>query len=82
MKQKDIIIIAVIAILAGAGSLVFSNLVISSPKNRQDKVEIVEAMSSIFKQPDPRYFNAESVNPTKIIRISDSTNPKPFNGTN
>lgn len=81
MKQKDVIIIVVIAILAGAGSLVFSNLVISSPKNRQEKVEIVDAMSPSFKQPDPKYFNANSINPTKIIRIGDSTNPRPFNGT-
>ncbi len=82
MKRKDVLIIVVIATISGILSLVLSNLFITAPKNRQEKVEVVEAMSSVFKQPDPRYFNAESVNPTKIIRIGDSTNPTPFNGTN
>ncbi len=82
MKRKDILIIVVIAMISGILSLVLSNLFITAPKNRQEKVEVVELISPEFKRPDSRYFNADSINPTKIIRIGDNTNPQPFGGTN
>ncbi|MEI7521897.1 MAG: hypothetical protein WCJ86_00305 [Candidatus Saccharibacteria bacterium] len=82
MKRKDILIIVVIATISGILSLVLSNLFITAPKNRQEKVEVVELISPEFKRPDSRYFNADSINPTKIIRIGDNTNPQPFGGTN
>ena len=82
MKRKDVLIIVVIATISGILSLVLSNLFITAPKNRQEKVEVVELISPEFKRPDSRYFNADSINPTKIIRIGDNTNPQPFGGTN
>ncbi len=82
MKQKDMLLIVVVAIVAGVFSLLLSNVLISSPKNRKEKVEIVEAITSDFQEPDKKYFNANSIDPTKLIQIGDSTNPQPFNGTN
>ncbi len=82
MKKRDVLAIAFIAIISGTVSLLFSNYFISAPKNRQDKVEVIEAIGLSFRQPDSRYFNSESINPTKIIRIGDSSNPQPFSGSN
>ena len=57
-------------------------LVIATPKNRQEKVEIVDAISSDFKQPSSKYFNRLSIDPTKLIQIGDNVNQKPFNSAN
>lgn len=82
MKQKDIVLIIVVVFVAGIFALLFSNLVISSPKNRKERVEIVDSITSEFNAPDKKYFNAQSVDPTKLIQIGDNLNPKPFNGAN
>jgi hypothetical protein len=79
MKQKDIALIIVIIFLSAVVSLVLSNLLISNPKNRQTKVEVVEKITTDFTPPDAKYFNGSSVNPTKLIRIGDNSNPTPFN---
>ena len=79
MKQKDIILIVVVVFVSGVISLIVSNLLFSSPKNRQEKVEVVEPITAYFKQPDKRYFNSQAIDPTQIIRIGDKTNDQPFN---
>ncbi|HSX23673.1 MAG TPA: hypothetical protein VLE74_01085 [Candidatus Saccharimonadales bacterium] len=78
MKQKDIALIVIVVILSGAVSLVVSNFLFSSPKNRQEKVEVVEPIGADFKQPDKKYFNAHSIDPTQIIKIGDNNNNQPF----
>ena len=82
MKQKDITLIAVVVFVSGVMSLVISTVFISSPKNRHTKVEVVPAITSEFKQPDTRYFNAQAVDPTQSIRIGDNPNTQPFSGQN
>jgi hypothetical protein len=79
MKQKDLVLIIAISFVSAVLALLLSNLVISSPKSRQQKAEVVEAITDEFKQPDKKYFNDQSVNPTKQIRIGDAQNPAPFN---
>lgn len=79
MKQKDIGLIAVIAIISAILSLFLSKLIISTPKNRSSKVTTVEAINPTFPEPDKRYFNDKSIDPTRLIRVGDNTNPKPFN---
>lgn len=81
MKQKDIRLIMVIVFISGALSLVLSNVIISSPKNAQQQVEIVQPISSDFHQPDTHYFNKDAFDPTKLITIGKNDNPDPFNGT-
>lgn len=78
MKQKDMLTIAVIVIISAAVSLILSNLLISTPKNRQQKVEVVEPIGAEFVRPDAKYFNEQSINPTQKIQIGDSSNTKPF----
>ncbi len=80
MKQKDIALIVVISIISGTFSIVLSNLLINPAKNKQQKAEVVEAISSEFKLPDSKYFNKEtSINPTKRITIGDQGTGTPFN---
>jgi len=82
MKQKDIAIIIVVCVLAGIVSLVVAHLVFATPKDRQQKVEVVEAISTEFPIPSTKYFNTNSINPTQLIRIADNSNQTPFNTTN
>lgn len=79
MKQKDITLIIVVAFISAVVSIAVSKYFIAPPKNRQQKVEVVEAISSEFPEPDPAYFNKNSVDPTKLINIGDNSNPQPFN---
>jgi len=87
MKRKDIVLIVVVTIVAGVFALLISNVLISSPNKRKERVEVVEAISSEFKDPKnngdlKNYLNAQSIDPTRIIQIGDTLNQKPFNGTN
>ena len=80
MKQKDIALIIVAVFVSGVLSLVISNTLFASPKNRQEKVEVVEPISAEFKQPDQEYFNSNSLDPTQLITIGNNNNTQPFNG--
>lgn len=79
MKQKDIALILVISFISAVMSLVVSNLLFSSKSNRSQTADVVTAITTDFTEPDKKYYNEESVNPTQIIRIGDNTNQQPFN---
>jgi len=79
MKQKDIALILVIVFVSGVVSLLASNKFISPPKH-DEKAAQVEAIMEEFKQPDQKYFNEQSVNPTQPITIGGTDpNQNPFN---
>ncbi|QQS20351.1 hypothetical protein IPL85_02800 [Candidatus Saccharibacteria bacterium] len=80
MKQKDIGIIVAVAFLSAIVSFLLSNKLFYTPENRQQQVEVVDVIKTDFKQPDPRYFNLESINPTQNSQLN-STNQTPFNAT-
>jgi hypothetical protein len=61
---------------------VVCKLIFTSPKNRQQEVEVVQPISSSFPQPDKRYFNHNSFDPTQPIVIGQNTNPNPFSSDN
>ncbi len=77
MKQKDIGIIVAVVIISALFSTVVSNLIFSS-SHKQLTVESAQSISPAFATPDPRYFNTQSVNPTRIITIGNNSNPDPF----
>lgn len=79
LKQKDLALIIVIAFLSMMLSIFLSKALISGPKNKDVKVEVVEPISADFPEPDKRFFNEESVNPTQLIRIEENANQSPFN---
>lgn len=78
MKQKDIAVIVVVVVISGFISYFVSNALFSSPKRLKTEVEVVEPISASFSQPDKRYFNKFSINPTQTITIGDSENQQPF----
>ena len=80
MKRQDIGLIAIIVIFSAVVSIVISNKIFVSPKNRQQQVEVVQPITSDFPQPDTHYFNKDAFDPTKPITIGQNTNPDPFSG--
>ncbi len=78
MKQKDIALIVTVVIVSAIISVVTSNLLISTPKNRQAKVEVVEAIDGSFKEPSKKYFNKDSVNSAQSIIIGPGSNQNPL----
>jgi hypothetical protein len=81
MKQKDIGLIMIVVFVSAVFSLFISNAIFASSKNRQQQVEIVQPISASFSKPDPRYFNAQAVDPTKQITIGQSANTDPFSSS-
>lgn len=80
MKQKDILLLVVVAIVSGVISLILSNMLFASPDKRSQEVEVVDGISSVFPKPNQKYFNSESVNPAQPVQIGTTTNPNPFTG--
>jgi len=79
MKQKDLILVSIIAFISGVISIVASNMLITAPKNRQQKVEVVTSITADFPKPDSKYFNTNSIDPTRLITIGTNVNLLPFN---
>lgn len=79
MKRKDVTLIIVVMAISAVISLVLSNVLFTSPKNRQEQVPVVEPITADFKLPDRKYFNDKSIDPTKIIKIGENNNEQPFN---
>jgi len=80
MKQKDIALIIVIVAVSGIISFLASRWIFARPADRQQKAEVVDVITSDFPLPDSKYFNAQSVDPTQLIQIGNSSNPNPFGG--
>jgi hypothetical protein len=79
MKQKDIAIIIIVVTISALASYFLSNALFAAPDDRRMKVEVVERIDTSFERPDAKYFNSQSLNPSKQIRIGDSPNNTPFN---
>ncbi len=77
MKQKDILLIGVIVIIAGTVSYIISSKLFAPPKDRKTQVEVVEPITTEFSSPDNKYFNEKSLNPTKTIQIGDNPAQQP-----
>lgn len=78
MKQKDIALIVIIVFVSAVISFFVSNAIFGSPKTRQQQVEVVQPITADFPKPDPRYFNNQAFDPTRIITIDQNANPNPF----
>lgn len=80
MKQKDVAMIIVVAFISGMLSYFISTRIFVTPKNRQQRVEVVDKITAEFSPPDKRFFNSDSVNPTLNSTLGNGSNPNPFNG--
>ena len=81
MKQKDIVVLVIVAIISAIVSFVLSNQFFSAPKDRSQEVETMEAISAEFPIPDKKYFNDQSVNPAQLVEIGTSDHENPFAGS-
>ena len=65
-------IIIGVSIVSAIFSYVLSNALFGgSDSSKLLSAPDVQPISAEFQQPDPRYFNKESLNPTKDITIGD-----------
>lgn len=78
MKQKDIVLIVVVAVFAAIVSLLLTQALFVPKKSQEIAVEVVEPISSEFKEPDKSVFNKDAINPTQLIQIGDTNNSTPF----
>jgi hypothetical protein len=77
MKPKDLGLILGSIILGAIVSIVASKYIFSSSSNGQ-QVDVVPIISSNLTNPDAKYFNTNSIDPTTFINIGNSNNPNPF----
>jgi hypothetical protein len=80
MKQKDFALIAVIVFVSAIISLFASKALFGAPKAANKEAEVVAPITANFPTPDSKYFNSQSIDPTKTITIQQNTNTDPFNG--
>jgi hypothetical protein len=78
MKQKDIVVIGVTVFISGIIAYVICSSFLFTTKDQQQKVEVVAPITSQFTLPDKAIFNADAINPTKVIEIGPNTNDQPF----
>lgn len=78
MKRKDIGIIVIVGFVSAIVSFILSGILISTPEDRRQRVEVVEPLVTDFEAPDSTYFNQTSVNPAQKIEIGQDPNSKPF----
>jgi hypothetical protein len=86
MKQKELLVIGMVAFVAAIFSIIVSGILFGSPKKNPIKVPVVEPISSSFPvvQTDDNYkafFNDKALNPTQLIQIGGSNNTNPFQGS-
>ncbi len=77
MKKKDILTIAVVVFVSAIASFFITGKVIVASSGRQT-APVVDIINATFTQPDTKYFNKNSIDPTQLIHIGNSTNPNPF----
>ncbi len=84
MKQKDIATFMVVGIISAIISVALSNLIITPSKIKSQEAEIVEPITSTFPVPTSKdkFFNKDSINPTKLIQIGEDNNETPFGPSN
>ena len=84
MKRKDIMMLVVVALITGIISLLITNVIFSTPKDRGAKVPTVGVMPTALPdvKNDPAYkafLNSNAIDPTQPVQIGNSQNSTPFN---
>lgn len=78
MKQKDVALVLVVCFISAVVAFFLSNWLFGGEQSRNQTAESIDVITSEFQQPPERYFNANSINPTKLIEIGGQSNPNPF----
>jgi len=80
MKQKDIALIIIVAAISGMLSFGVSQLLFGGSSGKQS-VAVVDKVTTDFATPDPKFFNAQSINPSMSIEVGSGDNTNPFSGS-
>lgn len=78
MKKKDMTMMVAVVVVAAIFSLVVTNLFLTPRSSKELTAQKIDEIDSTFNQPDKKYFNTESVNPTQLIQIGGEPNKEPF----
>ncbi len=78
MKQKDLALIIVLAVISAIISYFVSAQFISKPTDLKADVKVVDPISGVIPDADVRYFNEKSLDPTEVIKIGGQDNQQPF----
>jgi len=78
MKQKDFVLIIVVAFIGAILSFFVSNKIFVTPANRQQDVEVVDTINPTFQLPSTKYFNSNSIDPTQSSQVGINNNQNPF----
>jgi hypothetical protein len=78
MKQKDILTLALVMIIAAFFGVFLSKAIFKNAGNRNLTTPNVTAINETLLPADRRYFNDQSLNFTQVITITDTNNPNPF----
>ena len=81
MKQKDIALIIIIAAISAGLSFGLSQLIFGGASGNKQPVAVVDKITTEFPTPDPKFFNAKSIDPAQLIEVGSSNNNNPFNGS-
>ncbi len=78
MKQKDYALVAIVVIFSAVFSIIISNILFATPKNRQQTITVVGTVSPDFSKPDNQYFNSSALDPSQLLQVNISSNTAPF----
>jgi len=81
MKQKDVTLVVMIAVISAILSFVISHALFGGTQKRQQMAQVVPVISTTFDTPDSKYFNTNSIDPTQLIQIGGTNNGNVFNGS-
>ncbi len=79
MKQQDIAVIIIIVFIGGVASFFVSGWLFGGEK-ATFTTTVVDPIVVDFPAPDERYFNASSIDPTRVIEIGDNSAGQGLNG--
>lgn len=79
MKQKDLVLIIVLAFISAVIAFLVSGWLFNSGQNVEQTSESVDVITADFPEAPEKYFNSKSINPTQLITIGGGPNPNPFN---
>lgn len=79
MKQKDVALIIAVGFFSLVVGLILSNLLFNNAADKKIESAVVEPITTVFTEPDKKYFNEDSINPTQSIQINENNNNQPFN---
>jgi hypothetical protein len=83
MKQKDLLVIGLVAVVAAIFSFVISGAIFGTSKENLIKVPEVQPISSSFPSPSTdetyqAFYNDKALDPTQLIQIGGNNNTAPF----